>query len=289
MIYIYIYIPLPALVSKRFLGRGAKVQQDFDLTTDATGVFNSTLSRDIALPVNATIEDLDNIPLSEVQGFKEPALPWYSDQALPFDVTMAAANEYGAAASCKLFGVEILNEGFGSSVDDSVLEMQATFVARSVPIRVLWLFLRKVRVPLFTRARARVGLNATIRNRCRSCYQKPHKSLSNDYLRFFQLGHMESRNGDAQACRSRMREASEAGMRSAGGLRGFFAGGKVVFQRPALPALAPRTGLALRFQGVCGRFEEHFFEPHLVYGRVLRVRMAFSLPPPAPEPLTLTS
>ena len=32
----------------------------------------------------------------------------------------------------KLFGVEILNEGFGSSVDDSVLEMQATFVARSV-------------------------------------------------------------------------------------------------------------------------------------------------------------
>jgi hypothetical protein len=92
-----------------------------------TGVFNSTLTRDIALPVNATIEDLDNIPLSEVQGFKEPALPWYSDQVLPFDITVAAANEYGAAASCKLFGVEILNEGFGSSVDDSVFEMQATF------------------------------------------------------------------------------------------------------------------------------------------------------------------
>ena len=101
-------------------------QQDFNLTTDATGVFNSTLTRDIALPVNATISELDNIPLSEVQGFKEPALPWYSDQILPFDITVAAANEYGAAASCKLFGVEILNEGFGSSVDDSVLEMQAT-------------------------------------------------------------------------------------------------------------------------------------------------------------------
>ena len=79
----------------------------------------------------------DNIPLSEVQGFKEPALPWYSDQALPFDITVAAANEYGAAASAKLFGVEILNEGFGSSVDDSVLEMQATFVARSVVTRCL--------------------------------------------------------------------------------------------------------------------------------------------------------
>jgi hypothetical protein len=42
------------------------------------------------------------------------------------------ANEYGAAASSKLFGVEILNEGFGFSVDDSVIEQQATFVARTV-------------------------------------------------------------------------------------------------------------------------------------------------------------
>jgi hypothetical protein len=108
------------------------IQQDFNLTTDRTGVINSTLERDIAVPVNATIEELDNIPLSEVQGFKEPSLPWSSDQILPFDITVAAANEYGAAASAKLFGVEILNEGFGSSVDDSVLEMQATFVARWV-------------------------------------------------------------------------------------------------------------------------------------------------------------
>ena len=68
--------------------------------------------------MNATSEDLDNIPLSTVQGFKEPALPWYGDQCLPFDITIAAANEYGAAASAKLFGVEILNEGFGTSVDD---------------------------------------------------------------------------------------------------------------------------------------------------------------------------
>jgi hypothetical protein len=66
------------------------------------------------------------------KGFKEPALPWYSDQILPFDITCAMANEYGAAASSKLFGVEILNEGFGFSVDDSVIEQQATFVARTV-------------------------------------------------------------------------------------------------------------------------------------------------------------
>lgn len=59
-------------------------------------------------------------------------LPWFADQILPFDITIAAANEYGAAASAKLFGVEILNEGFGTSIDDTVIEQQATFVAQTI-------------------------------------------------------------------------------------------------------------------------------------------------------------
>jgi hypothetical protein len=33
-------------------------------------------------------------------------------------------------AAAKIFGIEILNEGWGSSMDDAVSEMQATFVAR---------------------------------------------------------------------------------------------------------------------------------------------------------------
>lgn len=44
----------------------------------------------------------------------------------------ARANEYGAAASAKLFGVEILNEGFGTSIDDTVIEQQATFIAQTI-------------------------------------------------------------------------------------------------------------------------------------------------------------
>ncbi len=35
----------------------------------------------------------------------------------------------GAASTMKIFGVEILNEGSGVSIDDAVTEMQATFVA----------------------------------------------------------------------------------------------------------------------------------------------------------------
>ena len=45
-------------------------------------------------------------------------------QILPFDVTIAGANEYGAMAAAKIFGVEIPNEGWGSSIDDAVSEMQ---------------------------------------------------------------------------------------------------------------------------------------------------------------------
>ena len=78
------------------------------------------------------MDQLDEIPLSSVGGFKELAMPWYSDQILPFDITLAYCNEYGASACARLYGVEILNEGYGVSIDDSVSEMQATFVARGI-------------------------------------------------------------------------------------------------------------------------------------------------------------
>jgi len=68
--------------------------------------------------------------LSEVGGLSELATPWYSDQILPFDITLAGSNEYGAQAASKIFGVEILNEGSGISIDDAVSEMQATFTFR---------------------------------------------------------------------------------------------------------------------------------------------------------------
>jgi hypothetical protein len=81
--------------------------------------------------VGATIDQLDNVPLNSIAGLKEPAKAWYSDQILPFDITISMCNEMGAGAALKLFGVEILNEGYGVSIDDAVSEMQATFFARS--------------------------------------------------------------------------------------------------------------------------------------------------------------
>jgi hypothetical protein len=55
-------------------------------------IFNSTLIRDNGIDVGATTDLLSGQRLDEVSGFKEEAKPWYSDQVLPFDVTLAGTN-----------------------------------------------------------------------------------------------------------------------------------------------------------------------------------------------------
>ena len=56
---------------------------------DQTAIFNSALVRTTnSLTVADTIDNLDNISLTEVSGFKQLASPWYSDQILPFDITV---------------------------------------------------------------------------------------------------------------------------------------------------------------------------------------------------------
>ncbi len=60
------------------------------------------------------------------------ALPYYADQIPPFDITLTFANEYGQAAVKSIYGVELLNEGSGASMDDLVMEETMTFVAREI-------------------------------------------------------------------------------------------------------------------------------------------------------------
>jgi len=95
-------------------------------------VFQSSVVRGNSIPASATIDAIDQTTLTAAGQQSQLATPWYSDQVLPFDVTLSGANEYGAACAAKIFGVEILNEGMGISIDDAVTEMQATFVARVV-------------------------------------------------------------------------------------------------------------------------------------------------------------
>jgi len=65
---------------------------------DQTAIFNSSLVREVGPPVSGTIDQLDNVTLDEVSGFKTLAQPWFSDQVLPFDITLAGTNEIGAVS-----------------------------------------------------------------------------------------------------------------------------------------------------------------------------------------------
>lgn len=56
----------------------------------------------------------------------------YGDEVPPFDITITFANEYGQKAVQVIYGVELLNEGVGYSMDNVVSEKACTFVARRI-------------------------------------------------------------------------------------------------------------------------------------------------------------
>lgn len=58
--------------------------------------------------------------------------PKYSDEIPPFDITINFLNEYGQSSKMTIFGVEIMNEGMGMSVDDITTEKACTFIARGI-------------------------------------------------------------------------------------------------------------------------------------------------------------
>ena len=62
----------------------------------------------------------------------DQAQPVYADELLPFDITISCANEYGQRAVTVIYGVEIMNEGVGFSIDSPTSERAYTFVARAV-------------------------------------------------------------------------------------------------------------------------------------------------------------
>ena len=106
---------------------------DSSVYLSQSAIFNATLVRGLPglPPASASISALNGAPMTAVDGMKQLAKPWYSDQILPFDITLAGASELGAATAMKIYGVEILNEGSGVAIVAEVTKMQATFVART--------------------------------------------------------------------------------------------------------------------------------------------------------------
>ena len=92
-----------------------------------SSILTSPFGTTIATPANEQEATPD-----EVVNDVAPAVAWYVDQILPFDIVLGANNEYGASAEMRILGVELLNHGQGFSVDDAVLESQTTYIARSL-------------------------------------------------------------------------------------------------------------------------------------------------------------
>jgi hypothetical protein len=109
-----------------------EIRPQYSNVSNGGGVFQSSIVRSAGPSIGSTINALDAQTLTSAGQNAQVASPWYSDQVFPFDITLSGANEYGAMCAAKISGVEILNEGFGISIDDAVTEMQATFVARVV-------------------------------------------------------------------------------------------------------------------------------------------------------------
>ena len=122
------------LARGKFVAQADEIRPQYQSPTSGSAVFSSQLVRDLGpqFGIGTTIDQLDTIPITAAGQMQEVVAPWYSDQILPFDITLAGTNEIGAATTMKIFAVEILNEGSGVSIDDAVTEMQATWVARLV-------------------------------------------------------------------------------------------------------------------------------------------------------------
>ncbi|MGG2085292.1 hypothetical protein [Lysinibacillus pakistanensis] len=89
-----------------------------------------------------TIDEWDKVMSGQIQDTtaeertrritQENVAPLYADELPPFDVTISFANEYGQKAVLVIYGLEILNEGTGFSIDSVTTEKACTFVARKV-------------------------------------------------------------------------------------------------------------------------------------------------------------
>lgn len=85
---------------------------------------------EIAAP-NGTTSNNGNTG-GKVSKLVQKTRPKYADEILPFDITITFANEYGQMAKVTIYGVELLNEGTGYSIDSVSSERAYTFVARSI-------------------------------------------------------------------------------------------------------------------------------------------------------------
>ena len=98
----------------------------------ATDVFSTSVQNAGGTTVTGEALVAESELTNKVDDDQMAVAPWFADQIPPFDITLAAANEYGGLAVMRVYGAELLNEGSGVSIDDMMSEMQHTYIARTM-------------------------------------------------------------------------------------------------------------------------------------------------------------
>ena len=100
---------------------------------DTGGLVSDSITANLeGATLGATVQQQESNLTQTIAEDQEVTGAWFVDQLPPFDITLAAANEYGSLAVMRIYGAEILNEGYGVSIDDIVSEQQMTYVARTL-------------------------------------------------------------------------------------------------------------------------------------------------------------
>ena len=75
-----------------------QIRPQYSTVTEGGNVFQSSVVRGAgsSVPADSYISALDSTIVNAVGQGSVPTTPWYSDQVMPFDITLAGANEYGA-------------------------------------------------------------------------------------------------------------------------------------------------------------------------------------------------
>lgn len=101
-------------------------------SSDSDVNFISVDQWDAEMSTYASVGDQTGTSIGNVSDLTSKYQPIYADEILPFDITITFANEYGQRAVLVIYGVELLNEGSGFSIDSVTTEKAYTFVARKI-------------------------------------------------------------------------------------------------------------------------------------------------------------
>lgn len=100
-------------------------------------ILNGLKSRNGGFGVETWDEKMTDLGYGQTDQFNADNLtdffvPEYTDQLMPFNITITMANESGSRAGMEIYGVQMQSEGSGYSIDDIISAKAYKFVARKI-------------------------------------------------------------------------------------------------------------------------------------------------------------